>query len=350
MKGNTEKRREVTFDVFLDLLKTSMKHNETKSIHQAFQVIRKGFSGELTGGHVDAVFDLLKGWEFLEILATKLVSDQINGKLRPFGKALLNRIRFHFIQNSDYPISTNGVNVSIYEIRDWIKRAFTSEFQKSAENYDLQDPPERTPSLVSLDKRLRIMFVCLSNDWEKGFIDEAIDLVLGEYFDTCSKAPKIPKISYFNSINKALLSKNPGVSIEGILVTSAPFKEVARAARESEADLWRRNKTLQAKIENLNSAETALKVTVNELQNEKMLLNNEVAILRAKLEEWKAENRDLDHHWQELSKHKLTKQAGETQSRIRAQIEEIRLNLEKQPPDAQLALKLLQKIERILGD
>jgi chromosome segregation ATPase len=197
---------------------------------------------------------------------------------------------------------------------------------------------------------LRIMFICLSNNLKDEFIYEAINYLLSEYFDNCGKKFRISKNSYLNAINKALTSRNPAVLVENILVSSAPFKEIAQIARESENDLWRKNQSLKTKIQQLESNELTLKDKLQEAAKENHSLNEQLSSKTRALEEWKAENKNLDQHWQELSKQKLTKQAGDTKRRIQNQITEIRLSLENQPPDTEIALLLLQRIEKILGE
>ncbi len=200
------------------------------------------------------------------------------------------------------------------------------------------------------DKRLRIMFICLSNNFKDEFIFEVINYLLSEYFENCGKKFRISKNSYLNAINKALTSRNPTVLVENILVSSAPFKEIAQTARESENELWRKNQSFQAKIQQLESNELSLKDKLQEAAQENHSLNEQLNSKTRALEEWKSENKNLDQHWQELSKQKLTKQASDTKRRIQNQITEIRLSLENQPPDTEIALLLLQRIEKILGD
>jgi hypothetical protein len=349
-KTEKPKNQEITFESFLDLLKSRMELKEGKAIPQVFQIVKKGFTGEFNKDQVDTVFNLFKTWKFVDLLAIKLINEENNGKLRPFGRQLINRIRFDFIHEYNYPTPTNGASVSRDEIFDWIRNGFRAPTEKPVESREVQDVLEKTPPSKLLDKRLRIMFICLSNNLKDEFIYEAINYLLSEYFDNSGKKFRISKNSYINAINKALTVRNPAVLVENILVSSAPFKEIAQTARESENDLWRKNQSLQAKIQQLESNELSLKDKLQEAAKENHSLNEQLSSKTRALEEWKAENKNLDQHWQELSKQKLTKQAGDTKRRIQNQLTEIKLSLENQPPDTEIALLLLQRIEKILGD
>lgn len=344
------KSQEITFDSFFELLKSKMELKENKAIPQVLQILKKGFSGDFNKDQIDLVFDLLKNWKLIDLLAIKLINEEKNGKLRPFGRQLTKRIRFDFIKEYDYPIPTNGASVSRDEIFDWIKNGFRAVSAMPVENQTEQIASEKTLSSKFMDKQLRNMFICLSNNLKDEFIFEAINYLLTEYFNNGGKKFRISKNSYLNTINKALAAKNPSVLVENILVSSAPFKEIAQEARESENELWRKNQSFQTKIQQLESNELSLKNQLREATQEKHLLNEQLSSKTRALEEWKAENKNLDNHWQELSKQKLTKQAGDTKRRIQNQITEIRLSLENQPPDTEIALLLLQRIEKILGE
>lgn len=351
-KTQTEKPKaqEITFDNFLELLKSRMDLKESKAVPQVFQIIKKGFFGDFNKEQVDVVFNLFKSWKFTDLLTLKLINEEKNGKLRPFSRQLTNRIKFNFIREYNYPVATNGASASRDEIFDWIQNGFRHLSADLGESQIEQEASEKKPPSKLIDKHLRIMFICLSNNLKDEYIYEAINYLLSEYFDKCGKKFRISKNSYLNSINKALMARNPAVLVESILVSSAPFKEIALMARESENELWRKNQSLQTRIQQLESNELSLSNQIRESSQKNHELSEQLNSKTRALEEWKEENKNLDQHWQALAKQKLTKQASDTKRKLQNEITEIRLSLENQPPDTEIALLLLQRMEKILGD
>jgi len=340
---------EITFEIFVESIRSAISLARAKSIAQVFNLVKKGFSGELNREQVDQVFELLRDWKLVDMLALKLINEEVNGKLKDFAQQLARKIRFYFIQELKYPLPANSASVSSDEISDWIKNIYRSFPFKTAKNSTVTtETGESLPAAYSPDKYLRMAFVCLSNNFRDDFTIESIDLLLTEHLVKSGKKFRVSKFSFINLVNKSLNTKSLSSAIENILLSSAPFKEISVRIKESENELWRKYQSLQADFKQLETTENSLRNQLDETNRKNEEISTQLKDKTQALEEWKKENKDLDQHWREVAKEKLTKQANDINRKLKSEITEIKLSLEDQPPDVEVALLLLQRIEKIL--
>ncbi|MBA3284254.1 MAG: hypothetical protein H0U27_04245 [Nitrosopumilus sp.] len=347
----TKKNVSVKFTDFYERLESVVKYSTPKAVNEAFNLLKKGFSDEANRERVDNTLKLLSEWSAIDMLAVKLTTEKYSENLKSsFVIQISNQLRMNFRSNLEYPKPINSKSVSLEEAIGWLNQPVKLKDSANLQNKNKGNDIENMSKSYSTDNILRMKFVCLFGELSDDELCKTIYALLENHAKNTIKNFNSTRSSYIESVGTLLTTKLSASTIKNLLIGSSVLKSDV-------SDLQHNEHILRQNLRNSEDQVRSLKTQKSDLEKQLQNANAEVGNLKSdavenkqKLKEWEERYEALEEHWQRTLKQDLITQSAKIKKRVQDELTDIKLSIEGDFPDIEMAIDLIKDLEKIVGD
>lgn len=310
----------------------SVLASEKDPVTRLRPMIRAGFQGEVKGEQVSQLLaSLLERPVLTERLALPLAAQERFGKLKPLAGAVLGEVRNAFEKAIGYdPQEFSGYRAP-RAVEDWV-----------AEHAPKAPATER-------DSWFRRFVVCLLKESEPKTLLTGLVAASRVWISAKGQKRSNEEAAFVRGIVLALGTPAIGLSkLELILAGVAAIDAQFRQMLDRELNLERQIRSQQDSIEALRNQVSGLGGELAEVRTEAEKKAARVAELEQSLAEAGERYNLLDRHWRGVSEQQLAKQSGSFREKVRHEVQEALLALDREGPNVEMALERLRRIEEIV--
>jgi len=297
------------------------------------QMIKAGFVGEINGERVSqTVSSLLEAQAYpclAERLALSLALQERFGRLRPLAHRVLEELRTSFRGAIDYDPQEFSSYRGPRGIEEWV-----------AEHAIKAPPSER-------DAWLRRFVICLLKDTESKTL-----------FTGLFAAARILLPAKKPASSEAVFMRGLVASLSSPVISTSRLQLILASAISVEAQfqemlnhgigLERQIRTQKDSIEKLGDQVAKLEAELAEARNDGEKKAVRITELERSIQDASERHALLDRHWRGVSEQQLAKQSGSFREKVKHELQEALLALDRQEPNIDMALQRLRRIGEIL--
>jgi hypothetical protein len=295
-------------------------------------MVKVGFEGEVKGEHVSKIVaSLLEHPGIAERLALPLAVQERFGKLGPLARRVLSELRASFGAHINYdPHEFSGYRAP-RTVEVWVV--------EHAPNAPAQER----------DAWFRRFVVCLLKDSEPKTV--LTGLVAAARAQTAVKSQKaLPEEASFVRAIAQTLSQPIIRSgrLESILAGVTAVDSQFRQMLNREFDLERQLREQQDSVAGLRTRVLSIEKDLAEARSDEEKKAARIAELEHSAEQAAERYSLLDRHWRGVSDQQLAKQSGSFREKVRHEVQEALLAVDRDDPNVGMAIERLRRIEEIL--
>jgi hypothetical protein len=335
------KKEKPEFQEFLLMLRTLVAGQSKKdSLPRIYNYIKRGFKGNVERKHLDEILQELFGWKDLPRLAMKMAVEASIGRPGGLVERLIALIREELAKTISFPIPR-------------VRNIFDQKMK-----IDLEDWIAVKSSGGALDPFwARDALICIMRD---NMAEDEFMIIHSIIEKCCSKKKKTPTKQQVGLLNKYTnYIRNIGTLFAArqfkpskLLLALDICKPFSDKLKITKGELEDSNRELQSKNSELLELQKSLKVVNQELAEAHQdigQLQQEIQSKERALRDEQDRFRMLDEHWR--------KEVGrESQGKLYAfkeyfehEIREAKLSLDRESPNAQMALNRILHMEEYLN-
>lgn len=295
-------------------------------------MIRAGFQGEVKGEQVSRLVASLLGQPALtERLALPLAAQERFGKLKPLARGFLAEVRNAFEKAIDYDPHEFSSYRGPRAVEDWVG-----------------EHAPKTPA-AERDSWFRRFVVCLLKESEPKTLLTGLVAASRAWISEKGQKSSSEEAAFVRGIVLALGTPAIGSTkleliLSGVSAVDAQFRQTLNR----ELNLERQIRLQHDSIEVLHKQVAGLEGDLAETRTETEKKAARIAELEESIAEAAERYNLLDRHWRGVSEQQLAKQSGNFREKVRHELQEALLSLDREGPNVEMALERLRRIEEIV--
>ena len=336
------------FKDFILKLRTTCQEFSDKAVTNVIQILKTGFNEKPNLENLKEVSELIDKWPAQSSLAVQLSLANRFSKLKGYTRQVNYFLYTKYVRLTGFPIgSTTGVKRTEIVV-EWLHNSLAATPRISI-NLKGDDMINHGGAINNTQLWLRALLVCILGEKDKQLLRECAYIFgserLGAYSQKGHSRLNSDRELYKMIVN---LINNP---------KPAHFN-IALYLQEARLKLLNHLEAIQGQLEENRIRANQAEVQVNDMTNQLKTAENlklehieRIKSLEKQIANEKQRYENLDKHWEDICSTELGKLKGSVRTSISHEVSEMRLCLEREEPNVEMALgrinNLMEYIENL---